>query len=156
MLTSNSSHCHPADGIFDNNILLSHAICPSFCRYGLVTKKIASEIKRVCRLHHHLCSATSLDWLLSRNLKPQKLIMRAFSDFSRTIISTHENYPPYVWYLCSLSLLFSLVPLFYQNLYKLVIAAVANICFSAYIHVVAARVQRILLLQKLMLLYKHY
>ena len=24
-----SSHCHPADSIFDTNILLSHAICPS-------------------------------------------------------------------------------------------------------------------------------
>ena len=42
-----ASHCHPADGIFDTNILLSHAICPSFCRYGLVTKKIARDRARV-------------------------------------------------------------------------------------------------------------
>ena len=39
VLASNSSHCHPADGVFDTNILLSQAICPSFCRYGLVLNK---------------------------------------------------------------------------------------------------------------------
>ena len=44
VLASNSSHCHSASSIFDTNILLSHAICPSLCRYGLVTKKIASEM----------------------------------------------------------------------------------------------------------------
>ena len=27
---------HPTDSIFDTNNLLSHAICPSLCRYGLV------------------------------------------------------------------------------------------------------------------------
>ena len=60
------SYCHPADSVFDTNILLSHAICPSLCRYGLiVTKKIESEIERVYRLHHRLCSTTPLDWLLS-------------------------------------------------------------------------------------------
>ena len=31
--------------------ILSHAIYPSLCRYGLVTKKIASEIERVHQLH---------------------------------------------------------------------------------------------------------
>ena len=36
------SHCHPADSVFDTNILLSHAICSSLCRYGLVIKKFAS------------------------------------------------------------------------------------------------------------------
>ena len=41
-MASNSSHCHPADSVFDTNILLSHAICVSVCIYGLVTKKIAS------------------------------------------------------------------------------------------------------------------
>ena len=35
-ISSNSSHYHPADSIFDTNILLSHAIRPSLCRYGLV------------------------------------------------------------------------------------------------------------------------
>ena len=40
LLESNSSHCHPADSIFDTNILLSRALCPSLCRYGLVIKKI--------------------------------------------------------------------------------------------------------------------
>ena len=42
VLASNSNRCHPADGVFDTNILLSHAICSSLCRYGLVTKKITS------------------------------------------------------------------------------------------------------------------
>ena len=34
-----------------------------------------------------------MDWLLFQNLKPQKLILRAFSDL--IVISTHENYLPY-------------------------------------------------------------
>ena len=44
VLISNSNHCHPADSVFDTNILLSHAVCPSLCRYmyGFVIKKIAS------------------------------------------------------------------------------------------------------------------
>ena len=28
-VSKNSSHCHPADSVFDTNILLSRAICPS-------------------------------------------------------------------------------------------------------------------------------
>ena len=70
----------------------------------VVTKKIASEIKRVYRLHHRLCSATPLDWLLSRNLKPRKLILRAFSDFPQkltplkiirhTVLESHAMYTP--------------------------------------------------------------
>ena len=107
-------------------------ICPSFCRYGLVTKKIASEIECMYRLHHRLCSATPLDWLLSRNLKPRKLLLRAFLDFPRILAPMKITRHTVSLYL---SLLFCLVPSFYQNLYKLVIAAVANICFSAYIHV---------------------
>ena len=38
------------------------------------------------QLDYHLCSsATPLDWLLSRNLKRRKLILRAFSDFPRKL-----------------------------------------------------------------------
>ena len=45
--------------------------------YGLVLNK--EDCERMYRLHHRLCSsATPLDWLLSRNLKPRKLILRAF------------------------------------------------------------------------------
>ena len=33
MLASNTSHCHPANGIFDANILLPDAISPSLYRY---------------------------------------------------------------------------------------------------------------------------
>ena len=41
------------------------------------------------RLHHCLCStATPLDWLLSRNLKPRKIILRASSDLPRKSIPT--------------------------------------------------------------------
>ena len=55
------SHCHPADSVFDTNILLSHAICPNFCRYGLVLNK---EQDRV-RVSITSLLATPLDWLLS-------------------------------------------------------------------------------------------
>ena len=83
VLASNSSHCHPVDSAFDTNILLSHVICPSLCRYGLVTKKIVSAYIDYIIV---LCSsAMPLDWLLSRNLKPRKLILRAFSDFPRKL-----------------------------------------------------------------------
>ena len=61
LLASDSSHCHPADSVFNTNILLFHAIYPSLCWYGLVTKKITSEIEHVYRLHHRLCSAMPLD-----------------------------------------------------------------------------------------------
>ena len=51
-----------------------------------MTRKTASEIEHVhYRLHHHLCSATPWTGLLSQNLKPQELIRRAFSDFSRKL-----------------------------------------------------------------------
>ena len=39
ILASNSSHCHPADSVFDTNIFLSHAIYPSLCRYSLAVTK---------------------------------------------------------------------------------------------------------------------
>ena len=56
VLASNSNHYHPANGVFNTNILLSHAVCPSLCRYGLVTVKlnkeeIASEVEHMYRLH---------------------------------------------------------------------------------------------------------
>ena len=65
----------------------------------VVTKKIVSEIEYVYRLHHHLCSATSLDWLLSQNLKVQNLIEGLFGLYTK--ISTHEKYPPYA--ICCIS-----------------------------------------------------
>ena len=58
-VSSNSSHCHPADSVFNTIIIfLSDVICRSL-------KKITSEIECVYLLHHHLCSATPLYWLLS-------------------------------------------------------------------------------------------
>ena len=63
VLACNSSHCHPADrsSVFDTNniILLSHAICPSLCRYGLVTKKIASA----CIDYIIACAAVPRPWI---------------------------------------------------------------------------------------------
>ena len=75
--TANTSQCYNVSKqqwplSSNTNILLSHAICPSLCRYGLVTKEIT----------------TALYWLLSQNLKPQKLILRAFSDFQHHTVST--------------------------------------------------------------------
>ena len=82
ILASNSSHCHPADSVFDTDILLSHAFCPSLCRIWLSIKQRRSRDHRLCR------SATPLDWLLSRNLKPRKLILRAFFYFPRKLDPT--------------------------------------------------------------------
>ena len=77
-LASNSSHCHPADGVFDTNILLSNAICPSLCRCGLDYNSNKEDRERVYRLDHRLCSSTMpLDWLL--------LNLRTFSDFPRKL-----------------------------------------------------------------------
>ena len=91
-IASNSTHCHPADRSSTLNILLSHTFCPSLCRYmyGSVTKKIVS----VCIDYIIVCAAGPrpwiMDWLLSpsmlsRNLKPRKLILRAFSDIPRKL-----------------------------------------------------------------------
>ena len=146
MSASDSSHCHPADSVLDTNILQSHAICPSI--YGLVLDR-----ERMHRLHHRLCSsATPLYWLLSRNLKPRKLILRAFSDFPRKLnpakITRHtvspvslnsSSCPRVLWlkivvtrfvqrrYLCSYPCLRIL------NLAKLAIHPIfANICTREY------------------------
>ena len=40
ILASSNGHCHPADSVFDTNIFLSHAICPSLCRYGLAVTNL--------------------------------------------------------------------------------------------------------------------
>ena len=85
-IASNSSHCHPADSVFDTNILLSHAICPSLCRYGLVTKKIMSA----CIDYIIACAAVPHPWtgcMLSQNLKPRKLIEGLFG-LPRKLIPT--------------------------------------------------------------------
>ena len=44
--------------VFDANILVSCAICPSLFAdlCGLVTKNMASEMERVYRLYYHVCS----------------------------------------------------------------------------------------------------
>ena len=73
-----------ADSVFDTNILLSHAIC--LCMHIWLSNK---DRECLYRLHHCLRStATPLYWLLSRNLKPRKLILRAFSNVPRTFDPT--------------------------------------------------------------------
>ena len=52
-------HFYSADSIFDTKILLSHAVCP---RYGLVTKKIASEIASACIDYIIPCAAVPRPW----------------------------------------------------------------------------------------------
>ena len=91
MLASTSSRCHPAIGVLTTNILLSHAICPSVCRSGFMTRKIASEIDPVL-ITSSFVQCHNVPWtgLLSWNFK---LILRPFFWFS-TKVSTPENYLP--------------------------------------------------------------
>jgi hypothetical protein len=76
-LASNDQYCHPADGVFDTNILLSHAICPSFLQKWLGYRARLREL-----IDYIIVSAAPHLWLQSRNLKPRKLFLRAFSDFA--------------------------------------------------------------------------
>ena len=100
VLASNSSHCHPADGVFDTNILLSHAICPSVYRYGLVRKKITNEIERVYRLQAYISITSSLVQCHAPGLvtvmkfKTTKINFEGPFELS-TKISTYENYSSY-------------------------------------------------------------
>jgi hypothetical protein len=65
-LASNNHYCHPADGVFDTDILLSHAISPSFMQKWLGYRaRSGAHID----LYSHLRSAAHAV-LLSRNLKP--------------------------------------------------------------------------------------
>ena len=94
VLASNSSHYHPADSVFDTNILLSHAICPSLFRYGLVQRRLRAKLS-ACIDYIIACAA-----LLLWNLKPQKLILRAFLDVPRKFVPTkiirHTVHPMWI------------------------------------------------------------
>ena len=91
VIASNSSHCHPANGILYTNILPSHAICPSLCKCGFVTRKIVSKIECVYQfIHHHLCGATPLDWISVMTFKITKIDSEGFLGLSMKI-STSEN-----------------------------------------------------------------
>ena len=86
-IASNSSYCYSVDSVFDTNILLSHAVYPSLCRYGLVTKKIAN----VCIDYIIACAAVPPPGLVVTKFKTMTIILRAFS----TKIRPCNNYPPY-------------------------------------------------------------
>ena len=92
-IASNSSHCHPADSVFDTNILLSHAICPSLCRYGLVTKLRRSRARvSITSSLVQQCHAPGL--VAVTKFKTMKINFEGLFGLF-TIIRPHENYPPY-------------------------------------------------------------
>ena len=81
VLASNSSHCHPADGVFDTNILLSPVIVQVSLQMLLSDKENPEWL--CCTIIH----AVPCPWtgLLSQTLKPWKIILRTFSDFPRKL-----------------------------------------------------------------------
>ena len=88
-----SSHYHPAHSVLDTNILLSHAI--NFVQvFVVVTKKIASEIERVYRLHHHFVGCHTPELIAATKFKTTKIKFGGLFGLS-TKINTHENYPLY-------------------------------------------------------------
>ena len=87
------SHYHPADSVFDTtcNVLLSHAFCPNLCRYGLVTKKIASA----CIDYIIAYAAVSRPRLNAvTKFKTTKINFEGLFGLSMKI-RPRENYPPY-------------------------------------------------------------
>ena len=74
----------------DTNILLSHAFCPSLCRYGLATKKIACVSITSSLMQQ--CHAARL--VAVTKFKTTKINFKGlFGLFTK--IRPHENYPPY-------------------------------------------------------------
>ena len=76
----------------NTNILLSHAICPSLCRYGLVTKKITNARVSIISSLVQQCHAPGL--VAVTKFKTTKMNFQGLFGLS-TKISPHENYPPY-------------------------------------------------------------
>ena len=89
-LSSNSSHCHLADRcstlIFFYLMLFVQV---SSCKYGLVTKKIASA----CIDYIIVCAAVPRPWTGCCH-KITKVNFEGLFRLSRKI-KPHENYPPY-------------------------------------------------------------
>ena len=76
--------------MFDTNILLSHVICPSLCRYGLVlTKKIASACIDNTSSFVQQCHAPAVTIFKTTKINFEGLFRLS------TKIRPHENYPPY-------------------------------------------------------------
>ena len=87
VLASNSIHCHPADSVFDTNNNNYYSISCYLSKYAWLSNKEDRKRDRAL-VSINLCSATPLYCLLSQNLKSQKLILRAFSDFPRKLVPT--------------------------------------------------------------------
>ena len=86
VLANNSGHYHPAiNSVFDTNILLSHAIYPT---KSLCSDKRKSRARLSTCIDYIIDNAVLRPWtgLLSRNLNPRKLILRAFSDFLQKLV----------------------------------------------------------------------
>ena len=60
----------------------------------VVTKKIASEIERVYRLHHHFAGCHAPELIAATKFKTTKINFGDLFGLS-TKINTHENYPLY-------------------------------------------------------------
>ena len=60
----------------------------------VVTKKIASEIERVYRLHHHFAGYHAPELIAATKFKTTKINFGGLFGLS-TKINTHENYPLY-------------------------------------------------------------
>jgi hypothetical protein len=88
VLVSNNRYCHPADGVFDTNILL---FCPSFLQ-----KWLRYRARWRAHINYIIVYAAPHPWtgFAVTKLKPRKLILRAFSDFPRKLVPP-ENYPSY-------------------------------------------------------------
>jgi hypothetical protein len=78
VLASNNRYCHPANGVFNANIVPSHAICLSVFAEVAQRQRKSSEIENAYQLHHRLRSTPPLDWV---DVTKFKIILRAFSDF---------------------------------------------------------------------------
>ena len=60
----------------------------------VVIKKIASEIERVYRLHHHFAGCHAPELIAATKFKMEKINFGGLFGLS-TKINTHENYPVY-------------------------------------------------------------
>ena len=64
---------------------------------ALVIKKIASEIERVYRLHHHFAGCHAPELIAATKFKTTKINFGGLFGLSMKI-NTHENYPLYGMY----------------------------------------------------------
>ena len=92
---SSNSHCHPADSVFDTNILYLVLFCPSLCRYAAYNNKPDCERDRVrVSITSSLMQWRAPGLVPIMKFKTMKINFEGLFRLSMKI-STHENYPPY-------------------------------------------------------------